>query len=239
MKSAELLSRTDATSWSRIAMVAAYFWPRLKTYCIFVPLLSAAVTWAVMYVPEPAYKQMMMLLLSLMIIFAPIKLAKRPDGDFTYTLPALGWEKCTVIFGFILVVIPLLVIATSEIVALLVIDGNESAVISAMGVSPDTGATMAIAGWTMVYAAVAACLWAVMSTGRSRAVNGVIAALVVLFGLTAIVGFIAGFLMALLSGEAGPNPAAIPFDYIEMAVGITIFIVFIIKSAKAISRREI
>lgn len=232
MKSAEILSKTDRTSWSRIMMVAAYFWPRYKVFCLIVPLFSAAITFYALNVHEPWLKQLMMSMLSLLVILAPIKLAKRPDSDFTYTLPALGWEKCAVLFGLFFIIIPLLLIVPSEIVGALTHNASETA----EKISPYNSLSFEIVGWTVVYAALASCLWGVMSTGRNRTAKGVIASMVCLIGLTVVIAFVIGFFDGYLGHSQDFSETSV---VVQGIISFIVFIIFLIKSENAISRRQI
>ncbi len=233
MKSADILSKTDATSWSRIAMVARYFWPRLKNYLILAPVVSAVFTLIAMQMTDMMFKQYVMFLLALLIVLAPVKLSRRPDGDFTYTLPALGWEKCTVLFGIFFLIIPALVIIPSEIVARLFGGSPESLGMPEM--SSGNTVLMSIGGWIMIYSSLAVCLWAVMSTNRNRAVKGVISALICMFVLTAVTAFATGFCMAFFGMDESVSTGI----YIQQGVSLIVFVIFIFKSINAISHRQI
>lgn len=241
MKSAEILSKTDRTSWSRIMMVAGYFWPRLRLLFWLLPVVSAVVTLAVTYIPGPA-KMLCMSLLGLLIVLAPVRLTKRPDGEFTFTLPALGMEKCIVLFLVFFIAVPLLIIVPAQIVCMIVSGGDGVVARYLLGVPSSMSPATVVISWLGIAASVGACLWAVMKARRNRTLLGVVAGLSVNLGTNIFCGFFIGLYIG-LSGMAY-STAEVMDIYNQISVYVysiiwgLAFIIFTVLAVRAVSRRQ-
>lgn len=252
MKSAEILSNTDRTSWSRIFMTGRYFMPRLRWVVGAYPLLAAALTWASIAIADVRPGQAsnnFMNILSYMIALAPLALARRADGELTFSLPALGWEKCTFLFGFFFVVVPLLVFLPAELVARLMGCDNVLMLTGNVAVARLTGVSTFIAlSFCMLAAQMVVCLWTVMGARRNRILLAVVfTALVSVANAMAIgvVGAVVGFREAMAGKEMMTDMADITVEvltvYSQWALPVMIlFLLFAwLRCARTIARRQL
>lgn len=252
MKSAEILSNTDRTSWSRIFMTGRYFMPRLRWILWAYPLAAVIITFASVFLSElrpGATGSNFMNLLAYMIALAPLALARRADGELTFSLPALGWEKCTFLFGFFLLAVPLLVMVPAEITARLM-DGDSALMLTGnVAVARLTGVSTFIAlSFCMLAAQLVVCLWTVMGARRNRILLAVVfTALVSVANALAIgvVGAVVGFREAMAGKEMMTDMTDITVEvitaYSRWALPVMImFLLFAwLRCARTIARRQL
>lgn len=123
MKSAEILSKTDRTCWSRILMVARFYLAPARWQLWAFPLLSLSVFALINsfdYTDHPRAYSLAVSPLTLAMTFAPMVLGYRKGREVGAMLPALDFEKCVAILGYFLVVVPLLLFGPIEILSLIV-----------------------------------------------------------------------------------------------------------------------
>lgn len=222
-------------------MVAGYFWPRLRLFFWLLPVVSAVVTLAVTYIPGSG-KMICMSLLGLLIVLAPVKLTKRSDSEFTFSLPALGMEKCVVLFMTFFVAVPMLIIVPAQVVCLIISGGDDTTARYLLGVSSSLSPATVAISWLGIAASVAACLWAVMKATRNRTLLGVVAGLAVNLGTNIFCGFLIGLYIG-LSGVDYYNEEVMAiynhiFLYVYGIIWGLAFIIFTVLAAGAVSRKQ-
>lgn len=119
----EALANTDRTSWTRVAMVINYLLTAKRTRKIFLyfPLVSIllfALTYFTARHSMPT--DGLTGLLIYFVALAPLVFVKPDSRETFYTLPALGLEKIIAVFVCCLIIIPIMILAPSEILGQIV-----------------------------------------------------------------------------------------------------------------------
>lgn len=216
MKSVDILSKTDRTSWSRIVMASRFYLAPAKWQLWAYPLLSLFVFACVKWIGASAYLTMCALLsslLSLAITFAPLAFGARHGREVEAMLPVLGWEKCTVILGYCLIAVPLMIYAPYELCSF-IFDGGSSysvAMRNLPGNMPDYKAMFStpvlwIIGLTTSGCFITTCLTGVFRARRKRVMWGFLAVLIFYFAFV-ITFFIIGFVIGVHAAWSEPDVA--------------------------------
>ncbi|MDE7388169.1 MAG: hypothetical protein K2M97_02820 [Muribaculaceae bacterium] len=211
MNSAEILSRTDRTSWRRMWMVARYFWPRFRSKVIIFPLVTLLIFTCGHLVgkhvnPMGAYA--IFGLINYLLIFNPLIFTKRSDMEITATLPATGLEKCVAVLGYSFVLMPLVIDVPLYLAYLLTdtpIHPDSSVLVNDVAVSSPLITACNVAS---TLAMIASCLWAVMAARTHRVIKGVAAALgvsVFIGMISAVYGFVAAIMESGHAAGVGPE----------------------------------
>lgn len=244
MKSAEILADTDRTSWSRICMVARYYWPRYKWPMLLYPaaaLIIVAVALSLAAITDrPKVAIMIIGLANYLVIFNPLILTRRRDAEITATLPALGLEKCVVLLVMTFVVMPLMLVPIEA--AYHIVNGElylPSAMLSELHLdSPLYVASNVLSTLCMT----ATCLWAVTASRTHRTLKGIAFP----FALSIAVGFaaaICGFVTAITSaGTPTPDDMARQVLDTVYTIGIPVMAVYLLvaltMTCRTITRRQ-
>ncbi len=210
MKSAEILSNTDRTSWSRIAMVWRFYLPytrrKLIAFAAIAILFEIFILFCVKYITDEASGtviEMLSTLLTVLIGCSALVFAKPKGRELQAMLPALGLEKCIVMIGYVTIIIPLIVLIPST-VSYLFLGSNhpELNVITALLGSGELNMISIFAFSILFLEGMAlSCLWGVVGThGKYAMRNGLLAVAGFYFGTmvcTAVISFCTGFCAAM------------------------------------------
>lgn len=192
MKSVEILSKTDRTSWSRIVMVWRFYSPCIGWQLWLFPLLSVVIG-ALCLLIDPGkhliIRGMLASVLSLALIFSALAFSSPRGREVEAMLPALGAEKCIVILTWTVVVVPLLLHLPAEAMCYIVHGMScESYTLSYLsnqfGAADQSVFDIAVSafpqcmaiGYISTLAMVLSCLWGVFGARRHPAVWGVLSA---------------------------------------------------------------
>lgn len=266
MKSADVLSKTDRTSWSRIAMVWRFYSPCIGWQLWSFPLLSVVIGALCLLIDPEKYwiiRGMLASVLSLALVFSSLAFSSPRGREVEAMLPALGAEKCVVILTWSVVVVPLLLHLPAE--AMYYIVHGMSCESYTLSHIPDRFAlTLSIAavgiivpycmviGLFSTLAMVMSCLWGVFGARRHRAAWGVLStiicyAAIMLVACIASVGF--GVYLGVQAGIAGePFPDISPVElsvmvirtltYVMVTVCVVYAIFACVKCCRAIARHQ-
>lgn len=205
MKSVEILSNTDRTSWSRILMAARFYLAPVRWQLWAFPLLSLVCFLLITRVnagTNPALYSLVASPLSLCVCFAPLAFGVRKGREVDAMLPVAGVEKCIVILLYCLVVVPLLVYVPVEVASYIKYGATYNSVAMA---SLPTEATDYVAslGFPLIMAVgiigsaayILTCLWGVFHARSRRVLGGFLAVVIYYVGfmlISVIVGIVAG-----------------------------------------------
>lgn len=248
MKSAEILSNTDRTSWSRIMMVWKFFMPILKKKLIFLPafaLLIESNAYAAGYMlPEGDFMFIFMLMSAMtvaLIILSPIVFAKVRGREVLAMLPALGFEKSIVVIGYCAVIVPLLICLPGMLLALLI--DQPYPVLSVMdAIMPSLNGDYLpamVLSVTILEGGVLSCLLGVLLARHYSMLTGILYAGLYFFGflgLTVSVSFFAGFYTAVFDIENATAEAIMPKVFYILSAICGIYAIFaLLKCNRVIS----
>lgn len=251
MKNAEILSHTDRTSWSRVAMVWRFYLPRIRTVLWAYPLLSLLLFAISAFGIRifGFYGALPLTLLNYMVIFSPLALTLRHDGELTATLPTFGLEKCIVIFAYSFIIAPLLTwlpAQLAETISGINFDSNLPAYMKDFPIYK----IVIRSGYIATVAQITVCLWVVCAARRPRL--GILAPFAVSLYTSLVMGicgFIAGFTDSQQApiDETTPLPDmadvlqnSLPIQFLTTAYALlAIFTIFAMwQTARAICHRQ-
>lgn len=155
------------------------------------PLLSLIVFACIKWLGAGAYPTLCALLsslLSLAITFAPLAFGVRHGREVEAMLPVLGWEKCTLILGYSLIAVPLMIYAPYELCSY-IFDGGSSYAVAMRnlpGNIPDYKAMFSmpllwIISLTTSGAFIVTCLTGVFRARRKRIMWGFLSVVIFYF----------------------------------------------------------
>ncbi len=262
MKSAEVLSKTDRTSWSRIAMVWRFYSPCIGWQLWSFPLLSVVIAALCLLIDPEKYwmiRGMLAFVLSLALVFSSLSFSSSRGREVEAMLPALGVEKCVVILTWSVVVVPLLLHLPAEAMYYIVHGMScESYPLShlpdrlGLNIAEEILPYCMAAGLSCTLAMVLSCLWGVFGARRHRAAMGVVSVVIcyAAFMLVAcIASFGIGVYWGMQAGLAGGPVHDPSFDEIFVLVMrvltyvmVPVCIVYVIfacaKCCRAIARHQ-
>lgn len=249
MKSPESLANTDATRWTRILMVARYFWPTVRVKTAILAAMSLLFIIIASFFGLADGNPMGVGLLnvtSFCVIVAPLLFTVRPADEVFNSLPALPGEKQIVIGLFSFILFPIAVTLPGAIYLNIFFPGCEGNLLGTIGAALIHSDA---AGWFLAsclisnFAQIAIGLWAAFSTrGSGRTIKTLLALLgtVLLNGMT---GFVLGFISAFCSSPGGmmdslSSSMTVGGPYIAAFwAAISIFAFY--KAMRAIARRQV
>lgn len=255
----EILANTDRTSWTRIAMTARYYMPRVSWQFWAFPLVSLlnfAVTRMTLESDHRwVYVQLCSMLMTLLIVWAPLSLTSRGSDKADVALPALGIEKSIVLLGYFLIIVPTLMLLPEKLLCMVAGDPREFIAFLHYEfpyVTDMDGLTLStvVMSMTMIGSCAVSCLWSVVS-GRKAAWSVfvpilVLCAEIMLTGLIfGSIGFYEGY-QAAVSGNASElntygllGTVTVPaISTIGVITGI--YLIFaLVKCCKTIGRRQV
>lgn len=249
MKSSEILSNTDRTSWTRVLMVMKYFRPSLLPVVIIYPLLAIALALMIHFFGgsdgNNPWAYQLLSVVAYAIMFAPCFLSRQSTGEAFYSLPALGWEKCEAIFLMMFIGVPLL-FTPLELYDLICGGRLSLETYKIMGVrlQVELSAGMIYLSTVTMLTSVGAAIWAVFAARRHRALKAFGAAISFMF-VDFIFGIVIGFMSAISDSRNNVSPGDMIKEYTSYFMPVmgtfwTIVLLFVLyKASRAISRKQI
>lgn len=252
MKPAEILFNTDGFRWERVMMVGRYFWPTLSRKLIVFPIISIicfAIADFLGFGEGKAEGTTFLNLLAYLVVFSPIMFAKRTAGEVFCSLPALPAEKCTFIFLWSFVAVPVMVylpgiiycaIFVPELTTLIHFDSE----LFGWMFSPEVSKSLVWISLFSELTAISNGLWAVFASRTGHTRHAVLAILATIF-LNGIFGFILGFVAAL---QHSPDKANVQDSLVSSlshvgpaitAFWILFFLFALYKASRAIGRKQL
>ena len=211
MKSAEILSNTDRTSWSRIAMVWRFYLPYTRrklilftATAVFIEIFTLISVKHLTTDGADTIIKMMSALMTVLIGCSALVFAKPKGRELQAMLPALGIEKCVVLISYVTIIIPFIALCTSTVSYFFLRD--EYPPLIAL-FSKGTGEAAVVIAYSILFleGMALSCLWGVLSTHRKHAMrNGLLAVAGFYLGtmiLIATISFCVGFYIAFTSQE--------------------------------------
>ncbi len=248
----KILSDTDRTSWTRVMMVARYYYPRLKRQIIIYPLISLLLfplSWTLWKAGMPVGYQMVLNIIEWMIILGPIAFALCNSPEMSLSLPANGCEKGIFCMAYTFIAIPLLAGFPCWLFSALTganVDVTEMFTETGVTMSADNIRVVKTMGFFSSMAQMATCLWFVMASRHNRVLYGVLGTIGVGFVLGIISGF-TGVIIGMRDGFAGVDPANPQqiLDQVVDYIGYTLYLIIpwlvisLVMGWRAITRRQI
>lgn len=204
MKPTEILSNTDRTSWSRVAMVWRFYLPYTRKKLI--SFAAIAIISEVFILLSAKYEatgvadaiiKMLSTMLTVLIGCSALVFAKPKGRELQAMLPALGMEKCIVMIGYVTIIIPLIV-SIPSVLAYCILGNNDPSVIITRSIL-GYNISLSVFAYSLLFleSIALSCLWGVVSTHNRQAMrNGLLAAggfyLATMF-LTGFISFVIGF----------------------------------------------
>lgn len=251
MISSEILSKTDATRWERIMMVARYYMPYLrgKLLAMFImPVVCEIILSMVVnsYGLEAYFP--LGLIFSIFFIgcmvFSPMLFARSRGLETELMLPALPFERKVVIFSLCFVIVPVMVFVPSTLLGMFVLKVPHAALNTLFPDVIYNGVTILYSVLTLLVFT-ASCLWGVMAHTTHRVVWGIAYGFFayILLGFIGLVGgVIWGFMLA-FNGYGLEEGSVLPFYNFVMGGGCIVsaigFIFAVWRTSRAISRMQI
>lgn len=249
MKSAEILSNTDRTSWSRISMVWRFYLPYTRSKLII--FASLAILFEIIIFIDLKYladeqaetiTKMLSTFLTVIVGCSALVFAKPKGRELQAMLPALGCEKCVVLIGYVTIIIPLIVSLPSAFAYFIL--GDEYPPKSVVTSLFSSGEYTQILAYSVLFleGMALSCLWGVVSTrGKYAMRNGLLAVAAFYFGsmiFISIISFCVGFYAAFTGQEADfANQTHYLFGFMTVICGI--YVIFaLIKCCHAIKRGQ-
>lgn len=249
MKSTEILSNTDRTSWSRIAMVWRFYLPYTRSKLI--GFAALAILFEIIMLIDVKYlaaegaetvTKMLSTLLTVLVGCSALVFAKPKGRELQAMLPALGYEKCVVLIGYVTVIIPLIVFLPSAFAYLFFGDEYPPKNILTSLLSSGEYTSVLIYSILSLEGMALSCLWGVVGTrGKYAMRNGLLAVAGFYLGtmiIISVISFCVGFYMAFTGQEVD---FADQTHYLckFMTVFCGIYIIFaLIKCCHAIKRGQ-
>lgn len=249
MKSTEILSNTDRTSWSRVAMVWRFYLPytrkKLISFAAIAIISEVLILLAAKYEATEGADtiiKMLSTMLTVLIACSALVFAKPKGRELQAMLPALGMEKCIVMIGYVTIIIPLIVYIPS-VLAYCFLGNNDPVVITTHSMLGND-ISFAVMAYSLLFleSIAISCLWGVVSTHNRQAMrNGLLAAggfyLATMF-LTGLISFGIGFFNAFTGREIEfADQSNTLFAVLAIICGI--YVIFaLIKCCHAIKRGQ-
>lgn len=249
MKSTEILSNTDRTSWSRVAMVWKFYLPYTRKKLI--GFAAIAIVSEVFILLAAKYQvgegggtiiKMLSTMLTVLIGCSALVFAKPKGRELQAMLPALGMEKCIVMIGYVTVIIPLIVFLPSLLVYCFLGNNDPAVLIANSLLGNDISISVMAYSILFLESIALSCLWGVISTHSRQAMrNGLFAAggfYLATMLLTGLISFCVGFYNAFNGNEIDfADQSNTLFTVLAIFCGI--YVIFaLIKCCHAIKRGQ-
>jgi len=244
------LSDFDGFSWRRVAMTGRYFLPTIRGKVIALSALSfifmSLACLSGLAEGNPVSSGLISVI-SIAMVMTPILFTVRPADEIFCSIPALAAEKRTFIFLFTFLIMPALLTLPGSILAEIVCPGAEKYMLGANAtliLNSDVGGIFLTEALISTAAQISVGLWAAFALRGHRRTAWTTMAIIGSIFLNGFIGFILGFVSAVLSGGKGSigntvTESLTVFGPYIIAFWSIILIFAVYKASRAISRKQV